>query len=75
MNVYTPPKKKLIYYNKFKTSNLIISNTPPHSPNFLIGQMLYIHSNGPWETVSPTKIICTLVLLLQLFPDVLLYRP
>ena len=41
-------KKKDIYYNQFKTSNLIISNSSSPPPlNFLIGQTSYTCSNVP----------------------------
>ena len=66
------PKKirLIIHYNKFKTSNLIISNNYSLPLNLLIYvQMSNICSNVPWEIVSPTKIIRMLVSLLRLFQD------
>ena len=67
--ILTKKVRLIIYYNKFKTSNLIISNNTPPPPNFLIGLTLYLCSNVPWETVSPKKIMCMLVLPLKLFLD------
>ena len=52
--------RRIIYNNKSITSNLIISNN-----SFLSTELLD-------RTVSPTKLIRTLVLLLRLFQDVLL---
>ena len=54
----TDPTKKvrlIIYYNKFKTSNLIKWITVPTPLTFLIEQTPYICLNVPWETVSPKK--------------------
>ena len=68
----TNPTKKvrlIIYYNKFKNPSLIFPITLSPPLNFLIGQTSYICSNVPRETVSPKKIMRTLVLPLQLFLD------
>ena len=63
-------QKRLIYHNKFTTSNLIISNNsspytglPDTKKNHLV------RSNIPWDIVSPTKIIRMLILPLQLFQE------
>ena len=67
---YNPTKKVtlIIHYNKFKTSNLIISNSSSSPLKFLIGQTSYICSNVLLETVTK-KIILILVLPPQLFQD------
>ena len=64
----TDPAKKvrlIIFYKKFKTSNLIISNNLSLST----GPSSYICLNVTWETVSPKKIVRMLVFILRLFPD------
>ena len=66
------PTKKIrfvIYYNKFKTSNLIKSNNTSPSTKLIERKALYIFSNVPWETVSPIKIMHMLVLPVQFFLD------
>ena len=56
--------KTIIYYYKFKTSNLILYNYTSTSTDLL--ETSYICSNVPWETVSPKKIITATTLSRQL---------
>ena len=62
-------KWRIIYYNKFKTSNLIISYNSSPSNEFLDKTNVVYMFKCPRETVSPTKIIHMLVLPLQRFQD------